>query len=352
MPTFLKILKAIAPYIKYVIFVAAIIVLLFLWRSTANSKDKIMELYQRQMIGQLTAKEIELQQANLALGLSQSKLMEQSDLAKAFERDGLKTTAEFEKFKKAHKIELESYQRTIARLEQQMENGVTIVNGTEVRLPTDPKPDDKFDKPIDPAITKLAYNWKSGDGRAELNDPDVFTPNNEVFKLRQSFRVTGETYRERAGFLKTNKLSLEEVVEDGKNSDGTPKYKVVNTAQIVDSKFNYTERAPDSWIPKKGVAGVWGIVSANFGLYNGVSPRFLLGTGVQFLNIKGFGVASQIFIDTTVIKDTGIGLTLLYRPTIKNTQLNLGINISAHTPFNGNIGRAWTPSIGIQFHLW
>ncbi len=354
MPVFLELLKRIAPYFKYVVFGATVVVLTVLLinkNSQLTELDKAMELYKRQVAGQLTDKERQFQEANVALGIAKSKLMEQADLAKAFEQEKIQVSAEFAKFKKEYKVELESYQRTIAKLEQEIKNGHTVVSNGEPRLPGDPPPDKQFNHPIDPQKSKLAYAWKSPDGRFEFTDPDVFSSNNETFKLHQNFRITGEIYREKAGFLKTQRLTVEEVVPDGKNPDGTTKYKTVALGELVESKFNYSERAPDAWVPRKGIFGVWGVVSANFGLNNGLNPRFLLGTGIDFLQYKGLGLGLQLYFDTNEWKDSGFGVDITYRPIINGTQLNVAIDLGLATQFRQPF-QSYIPMVGLKFYLW
>lgn len=351
---FFEALKKLAPFLKYIVFGTAIILLLLVWRAKSNALSKLdqeLQLYKRQMADQLTDKEKQLEGANQKLGLSQSKLMEQKDLAKAFEQDRVKVSADFEKFKKQYKIELESYQKTIASLQQQLHGGKTTVSGGEPRLPSDPRPDKQFDKPIDPRVSKLAYDWKSEDGRFELQDPDVFVRNNETFKLQQNFRVIGEIYREKTGFLKTQRLTIEEVLPDGKNPDGTVKYKTIASANIVDSKFNYTESAPDSWIPKKGAFGLWPTISAGLSLANGLNPHLVIGTGIDWVSYKGLGSGVNIYVDTTIIQQSAFGLDISYRPTILGHQLNLGLFAGIATefvrPFN-----SYDILGGVKFFLW
>jgi uncharacterized protein YeaO (DUF488 family) len=353
---FFEILKKLAPYLKYIVFGAAIVVLLMLWHSKSNLASKLdqeLQLYKRQMAGQLTAKEQELEQEHLNLGLAESKLMEQKDLAKAFEQEKIQVSSEFAAFKKQYKIELESYQRTVASLQEQLKSkNTTVVTANNPREVTDPPPDAQFDHIIDPKKEKIAYDWKSGDGRFELDDPDIFVAGGvKTFTLNQNFRVTGEVYREKVGFLKTQRLTLEEVVPDGKNTDGSAKYKTVGTAKIVDSKFNYTEKSPDSWVPRKGVFGLWGVVSANFGLNNGLNPRFLLGTGLQFLSWKGLGLGLQLYLDTTVWQDSGFGIDLAYRPTIRTAQLNIAVSLGLATQFRQPF-QSYIPMLGLKFYLW
>jgi len=346
--------KKVAPYLKYIIFGSIILIMFMMVKHRNDSLSKLdqeLQLYKRQMAGQLTDKEKALEAANNALGVAQSKLLSQSDLIKAYEADKIKTNADFEKFKKDYQLKLDSYQKTVASLEQQLHGGITVVNGGEPRQPNDPRPDKQFNKPIDPQKSKLAYDWQSGDGRFELQDPDVFSSGNEIFKLHQNFVITGEIYRQKDGFLKTERLQLDEVVPDGKNKDGSTKYKTVASAQVVDSKFNYTQQSPDTWVPRKGVFGVWGVVSANFALNNGLNPRFLLGTGIEVLNWKGLGLGTQLYLDTNVWKDSGFGIDLAYRPTIKGAQLNLAIDVGIATQFRQPF-TSYIPMIGLKLYLW
>lgn len=352
--TFFEVYKKVAPYLKYIAFGTAVLILLLMVKHRNDSLsqlDQELQLYKRQMAGQLTTKEQQLEAANNALGIAQSKLLSQSDLLKAYEADKIKTNADFEKFKKQYQLQIDSYQKTIAQLEQQLKGGTVVVSGGEPRQPTDPKPDKQFDKPIDPQKSKLAYDWKSNDGRAEFQDPDVFSSGNETLTLHQNFVITGEIYKQKTGFLKTERLQLDEVVLTGKNKDGTPVYKTVASAKIVDSKFNYTEQSPDTWVPHKGVFGLWGVVSANFALNNGLNPRFLLGTGIEFLNWKGLGLGTQLYLDTNVWQDSGFGIDLAYRPTIKGATLNLAIDIGLATQFRQPF-QSYIPMIGIKFYLW
>lgn len=353
---FLNILKRVAPYLKYIVFGITIICLFSMWKAKSNQLSKLdqaLQLYKRQMAGLLTDKEKQLEAANQKLGLSQSKLMEQKELIKNYEQENIKVDADFEKFKREYKVELESYQRSVAQLQERLQNkNSTVVTVGNPREVTEPKPDEQFNHLIDPSKNKIAYDWKSGDGRFELQDPDIFSTNSiKTFTLNQSFRINGEIYREKAGFLKTQRLSLEEVIPDGKNADGTTKYRTVGEAKLIDSKFNYTERSPDSWIPKKGVFGLWGVVSANFALNNGLNPRFLLGTGIEFLNWNGLGLDLQLYLDTNVWKDSGFGVNLAYRPTIRNTRLNLAINVGLATQFRQPF-QSYIPMIGVKFYLW
>jgi hypothetical protein len=351
---FFTIVKKVAPYLKYVVFAAAIITLgILLVKKTkeATGLTKAMAEYKRQMEGKLTTQEQQFEKANDALGVAQSTLLSQNDLIESYKKDKIADTAAFEAFKKKYNVELQSYQLTIAQLQQQISNGKTIVKDTDPRLPTDSRPDKEFTTPINPATTKLAYEWSSGDGRFELDDPDVFVAGNETFKLHQEFKITGQIYQQKTGFLQTEQLTLQEVVVDGKNKDGTPNYKVVNTGNVVSSEFKYTVQSPDTWVPHKNVFRLTGVVSGNLGFNNGLHAHFLLGTGLEVLAWRGLGLGVQVYYDANAWKESGFGLDLSYRPTIKGNQLNVGFTLGLATQFQAPF-QSYIPMAGIQVFLW
>lgn len=356
MPVLFSLYTKIAPFLKYIVFAAISGLFLFLWldnRGNLTKSQKELELYQRQVSGQLSVKEHQLEEANDALGIAQSKLQDQSDLLKSYQEENIKVNADLEKFKKTYNVQLESYQRTIASLQEQLSNrDSTVVTLNNPRLPTDPKPDMQFDHLIDPAKEKVSYAWQSGDDRFSLYDPDIFVSNTvKTFKLNQSFRVTGEIYKEKNGFLKTQRLTLEEVIPNGQNKDGTTQYKTVGTAKLVDSKFNYSEQSPDAFWPKKGIFGIWPVISVGAGLDNGLVPHLMIGTGLEFISWKGLGLGTAVYLDTNTFQDSSFAVQLSYRPTIIGHQLNvggvLGVGTQFRAPFQSMVGMT-----GVQLYLW
>lgn len=353
---FLNLLKNIIPYLKYIVF-AIVVIILFFMLHNKNSKlselDQNLKLYQRQASGQLTEKEALLEAANSSLGISQSKLMEQKDIVASFNKENIKLSSDFENFKKKNNLILEAYQHNIAQIEQQLKNvGATIITVGTQRNINDPKPDSQFNSFVNPAKEKLVYSWDSGDGRFKLTDADIFSSASEkTFIAKQVFRVDGEIYKEKTGFLKTQRLSLEEIVEDGKNIDGTIKYKVVNTAKIIDSKFNYSEAAPDTFFPHKGVIGIWPTLSVGLSLANGLNPHLVVGTGIDWISYKGIGTGVNAYIDTTVINQSSFGVDITYRPTILQHQLNVGAFVGIATefvkPFN-----SYDVIGGVKVYIW
>lgn len=353
MPAFIDILKKIAPYIKYILFVITTIILIFLLLSKTTSltkSQKELDLYKRQISGQLTTAEQNLESANTNLNISQSKLLSEADLLKAAQSDGITSAKALDDFKSQYQLQLQSYQKTIAQLKESNHGGTTSVSVVARNL-IDPRPA-STPTLIDSSKDIVPYIWKSLDGRFELDDPDIFIANNEIFKSNQNFRVVGQVFKQKSGFLETQHLTLEEVIVDGKNYDGTTKYTTIGTATIVDSTFKYSEDSPDTFWPHKGYFGVWPVISANFALNNNIlNPRFMLGTGLDFLSIKGFGIGIQAYLDTSIWQESGFGVSADYRPSIGSHQLNIAVNIGIATQFKAPF-QSIIPMAGISFLLW
>lgn len=354
-PILLALLNKYGAIVKYVVFGIVVVLLLFLWRSKSGALTKLqqeMELYKRQQSGQLSQKERDLQAANDALGVAQSNFLTQKNLAEAYKAENIKANADFEKYKQQYRIELAAYQRTIAQLQEQLSSrDSTVVTVNNPREATDPKPDAQFDHAIDPTKEKLTYSWSSGDGRFSLYDPDVFVSNvPKTFKLNQEFRVTGEIYKQRDGYLMTNRLMLEEVLPNGKESDGSTKYMVVGTAKLIESHFNYSEQAPDTFAKRNWFA-LEGVISANTGLNNGLNARFLLGAGVEALHLGPIGAGAQLYLDTNTPEESGFGVDVAYRPIVGTTQLNLSFDVGLATQFKSAFG-SWIGTMGLKFYLW
>lgn len=345
-------IKNLLKYWKALIFVPVLVLLVVLVaykHKQLTEAQQQLATYKRQVSGQLTQKEQQLEDANSSLGIAKSQFLQEQDLVKALQEDGVKNSAALEAYEKKFGLELDSYSKTIAILQEQLKGKST----TTISDPTTPPAHDpQFNHLIDPAKDVLSYKWNSGDGRLALTDDNIFSSaSNKQFSLSQSFRITAQVLREKVGFLKTETLTMEEVVQDGKNSDGSIKYKVVGNAKIVDSEFKYSEKPPTDLHAKKGVFGLWGTISGNLGLINGTTPHFLLGTGLTFIQWQGLGLGVNLYLDTKTYQTSSFGLAATYRPTIKGTELNLAISAGIATEFVAPFA-TYVPTIGIQLFVW
>ena len=345
-------LKGLLKYWKELILIPVLVFLVFLVyhkHKQLTAAQQELATYKRQVDGQLTQKEQQLEDANSSLGIAKSQFLQEQDLVKALQEDGIKTSAALEAYEKKYDLEVDSASKTIAILQEQLKGKST----TTITDPTTPPTHDpQFSHLIDPSKDVLSYKWNSGDGRFALTDDNIFNSNsNKTFKLSQSFRITAQVLREKAGFLKTEALTMEEVVEDGKNADGSVKYKVVGDAKVVDSEFKYSERPPTDLHAKKGMFGLWGTISGNLGLINGTQPHFLLGTGLNFIQWQGLGLGVNLYLDTKTYQTSSFGIAATYRPTIKGTELNFALNAGIATEFIAPFA-TYTPILGVSFFAW
>ena len=98
------------------------------YNSCQNSKHNgRLETYKRQVQGQLSDKERELQEAHHEKGLLQSELITRDELEKRLEEDKEEVDKEFDKFKKEHNLVIKSRDKTIVSLKQQLKGGTTEV---------------------------------------------------------------------------------------------------------------------------------------------------------------------------------------------------------------------------------
>ena len=175
-------------------------------------ESEALQKYNRQLKGELTAKEKEMQSLNLQLNVLNAELLSSESLKddhdKILKALGLRDS-EFAKFRKKHKLEIESYTETIFNLKRQITEGsnqttVVVVNDDGTTEPFDPS---KHLKPNQ----KINYEYKDVYGTVHLYDPDIATSGDEVLTLNQQFKIFGEIYRETNGNLKTQRLTLEEI---------------------------------------------------------------------------------------------------------------------------------------------
>lgn len=305
------------------------------WLSDENDKIKT---YNRQLKGQLTEKEKELQQLNTDLGLSASELVTQKELAKRIKEDKEELDKKFEAFKKKHDLEIVSRDKTIASLKQEVKNGntnVTIVNPDNLNC-------DNANK------CAISYVWSDPHNRFNLNDPNIWEKKNEIFESKQVFKIYGEVYEQEDGSLQTRRLVLREVVQDEKGN-----YVPIEggKANIIESKFEYDNP------PKLDLEKSWkdlfklrliavGSVTA---FPDSGATKF--GLGLEFFNWEGLGVNTHTAFDFQEAENTELRLGLSYSPTVFDQKLNLGLGVSAGTPF-GNFFNEVSTNIDLIFYVW
>lgn len=303
----------------------------FQMRSCDKTKhQQKLETYKRQLSGQLTDKERELQEANHEVGMLQSKLVKQSELAKLENEEKDK---KFDALKKEYNLRIKSRDRTIAKLKQKIGGETEVVIGEECTN-------------LENCV--ISYNWEDHLKRFKLQDPNIFEKGNEVFESEQLFKIYGEIYEQEDGSLQTRRLVLREVFQD---EDGEYKPIPDAKADIIDSDFQYhnppTIDTEWHWTDLFTISPI-AVISATAYPDSGALK---LGVGMEFFQWSGLGVNTHTAMDFKDIKKWEHRIGLQYRPTISEKKLNLAIGASAGTPYY-KLGQEWSFNVDLLFYLW
>lgn len=275
---------------------------------------------------QLTSKDEEIQKLNTDLGISESKILKESELNKKFKSELENFNREFGNIIDEYNLRLQSRDKTIANLNNKIKGGTTtvIINETNT-VPEQPQ--------------SISYEWTNSDGRFKLTDPDIFIFNNEEFSAKQHISILGHILYGKDGQLQIRKVELREVIPDGIDKSGKVKYKNVGTSTIklVDSQFEYTNNLPTQ---EKHLLDIF-----NLRLLVSYDTQLTPGLGLEFANIGNFVDYLNIGINTKVSTDltnpfggslnssrVGIGFNYKFIPPLLDTNLAIGVGLS--TPFN------------------
>lgn len=319
--------------LKWLIVPILIIVgLLIFGNYHSYSKNKQLETYNRQLEGNLSKLERQMQEANKQLGVSKSELITQEELAKRVQKDKEELDKDFEIFKKKYNLVIKNRDRTIASLKQKINGGTTNVIVSW---------DQDGCKGIEDRCV-ISYNWEDHLKRFRLKDPNIFTPNDEIFESDQIFKIYGEIYQQKDSSLQTRRLVLREVYKD-ENGEYRP---VPNgKADIIDSEFQYSN-AP---LIRQNLFRLRAIMLGSITAFpdNG---HLRMGLGLEFFSWKDFGVNSHIAFDFEDIKQIEPRVGLEYSPVLFGEELNLAIGISAGTPF-ANMFKDYSLNLDLIFYI-
>jgi hypothetical protein len=325
-------------FLLAVILVVALVAVNAYWSKFKT--DDQLETYRRQLSGQLTQKEQELQQANSDLNILNSKLVSQQELADELGRENTKLDQEFEDFKRKHNLIIKSKDRTIARLQGQISGGnsdagTTPNNGTAQEVCDSARENCTFN-----------YSWEDRYGRFQLVDPDIFESGDESFTYSQSFRISGEVYEQQDGSLMTKRLTLNEVNLVNGGWVDIPGAKV----EIVASDFKYhNPPAIETEWEWTDLFRLRGVAIASVSLFPDTG-HLKLGLGLEFFNFEGFGINSHTAIDFTDLNSWEQRIGLAYSPKFCNLDLNFALSVSVGSPFT-RFGQVWTFNTGVIFYL-
>lgn len=298
--------------------------------------EERLATYERQLNGQLSDKERDLQELNTTLGLARSELVTKEELAKRLAREKEEISKEFQAFIKKHELEIQSKDETIARLQQQINGGSSdtdIIGCDELK--------DKI------TACTIVYNWKDTYGRFVLKDPNIFEQSNEIFTSDQLFKVYGEIWKQKNGSLQTRRLVLREVRQIGEG-----KYEEIPGAKadIIDSEFTYTDEPLDpgkfTW---KDLFRLRAVALGSVVAFPD-SGDTSFGFGLEFMNYKGFGLNTHLAFDFKQFLDSEWRLGIGYQPTIFGKKLNFAAGVGVGTPFN-DFFKDYSVSANLIFYL-
>jgi hypothetical protein len=274
--------------------------------------------YERQLRGQLTQKEQELQALNTELGLARSRLMRQEELERDYQTRLTEKDAAFEQFREKHHLRVKSLSDSIHSIEQRFLPGSTKV------------------VPLSPASTEavasssrqaLRYEYDDESGRAHFEDPDIWVQGNEVLTLKQLFRLRGTIFQQADGSLMTERIQL---VEVAKAEDGT--YRELAKAELVDARFSYASEpsrvtpGPRGWRPS---------FMATVGTSFRSEGPLRLGLSVRVAPLERFGLAAGVSSDFMSLEGTGADVFVTYEPPLGGLNPGLVVGGGIHLPLSG-----------------
>jgi len=297
-----------------------------------NSDD----VYSRQLSGDLTVKEAQLQRLNLQLGLSESNLLSQAELNSKLNSDLTESNKEFDEFIKEHDLQIASRDIAIAKLKQKLSGSGTAVIVTQ---------DNLICENIESCT--ISYNWQDTLSRFKLSDPNIWESGDEVFESEQIFKIYGEVYQQKDGQLQTRRLVLREVIQ---KPDGTYEAIPNAKAELVDSKFDYFNpprlELGDSdhklFNPRVMALGSFGVIPSDIDV--------TLGLGIELLTFHGIGLGTYTLLDFNEPGNIAQHVSLSYNPTFRGTELNFGAFISLSPPFANFSGKLQL-NTGLVFYL-
>lgn len=307
----------------------------FSMRSCQMKENERLQTYNRQLQGKLTDNEKELQELNIELGISRSKLVTQDNLIKRLKDDKQEMDKNFEEFKKKHDLQIKSLDITISKLKQQINGGISETNIVQC---------DNLD---DLGNCIISYNWEDRLKRFRLEDPNIFQKNNEVFRSEQIFKIYGEIWQQKDGFLQVRRLVLREIFKDKEG-----KYKSIPNAKakIIDSEFQYHNSPivnPEfNWknLFKLRVTAVGAI---NI-LPNSGDTSF--GIGLQFFEWKWLGVHTYTSLSFNDVDSLAQHIGIAFSPKLFGLDLNVGTILSVGTPFTKAFNQ-YLFNTGLVFYL-
>lgn len=340
-----------------IVFLAIALIASLWWHWHEGSRWTDLE---RQLRGDLTEKEKALQSANAKIGVAHSTLVSREDLQK-LEKLLIQKDEDFDRFRKEHDLKINSLSNTIVNLNQQISGlsnawykfkgtsatgtaGSSTSSATTTACPNCPAclPGDQK---CDPKEFEIGYSYSDKEGRFQLVTNNIWDRDAAKLTVNQKFAVVSEVLQQKNGNLQTQRTLLSEVVDDGKDDKGNPKYREVAKGTVVSSEFKYTvDPAEDSILD----LSIFAEVGTTFAL-NDASP-LNFGVGVNVLRYKWVGLGVDMLTDFKSWSGTGIGVQASLRPKLGSRYVNVGLAGGAAFSYDNSIKVA--PYLGLAFYVY
>jgi F0F1-type ATP synthase membrane subunit b/b' len=307
-----------------------------------NKYKDTLETYERQLKGELTDAEQELQEANEQLQTLRAELIrekELADLAKADLADDY--YKKVQNLRRKYNMELDSYSRTIARLEQEIEG----MGETTVEVDSSDTTKTKIDICAEdmPPI-KYTYTLPQGDiKRFHLTDPDICEKGDENLTINQTFSMQMVIQQQEDGFLKTQQVWLNEI-------DPITKEVIAEAELDLDAcDFKYRAKPPE--LPVEPLD--WRLMWFNF-----LNPNILVsydtekcpGVGLELLRIWRLGANVRYNHDVDDSDDSRLSSGLVYHIGWGAVETNVGVGGSVSTPIS-DMGGKWIGTVEVTFDM-
>lgn len=269
---------------------------------------------------QLDIYDAELQKLNTELGLAQSSLLTKEELVKKYRDEIEKFPLELQSLIKEYELNLSSRDETIVALKNQIKGGATTVVITEPESPEE--------------SPSISYEWRDPSNRFHLLDPDIFIENNEVFTSSQHIIIKGHVFQGKDGRLQTRRIDIQEVIPEGVNEDGSPRYRVLDDVDIavVDASFEYVDLKEEHKKKLLDVLTFRGLVTFDSDLSPGLGLELVnLGRYVQWANVGlNLGISFDVLdIPGGSLSDSKVTAGAHYHliPPLLDTNIALGLSI-------------------------
>ncbi|MBZ4415749.1 hypothetical protein [Myxococcus sp. RHSTA-1-4] len=289
------------------------------------------QVYQRQLSGELSAKEKEIEAPDPELDLARARLETRAQLEQQYRAQLTKKDEDFEAFRKSHGLRVQSLSNALFELQQQARNGTAKAQVVEpASRPGECAPD--------LGQTPIAYEYADADGRVRLTDPNIWLQGDERLTLTQRFRVRGTVLRQVDGSLMTDRVELIEISPKG---EGKPRE--LARAALEDASFSYAN-APHEVPPPGGSSPSW-MVTLAASPDTDFSLRF--GPSARLVRLGRVGFAAGLTSDFKSLEGTGAEAFLTYTPSVGGRVLNLALGGGIHLPVGGYT--RVRPSLSVNF---